>query len=97
MNLGSFADELLSLPGGRGALVKVARGASMFERFGAIGAAAGAGGHALSHGKAAVTGDPWDKPQGSVLGAAARTGAGGLTAAAILTLLSRMASKGKKG
>lgn len=95
MNLRSFADELLCLRAGE-SLVKVAKD-PLLARFGAIGGLAGLGRHGLEHTKALATGNPYDVPVDSTTGAAVKGVAGGLTAAGILKLLGRMASKGKKG
>ena len=96
MNLASFSDELLAVTAARGVLVKTARGAMLHSRLGAIGALAGLGAHGLQHGKSMVTGNPYDAPLGTAVGATVKTGVGGLAMASIFTLLARMGSKGKR-
>lgn len=96
MILESFTDELLSLNAGRGVIVKTASKSRLFERFGAIGGAAGLGSHGLAHGKAALTENPWDAPRDTTTEAGIKGLTGGLTAAAALKLLGMLATKGKR-
>ncbi len=96
MNLESFADELLRLRAGE-SFVKSAKASDMLlSRFGVIGGAAGLGSHALQHGKAMFTGNPWDAPRDTAVGAATKGALGGLTAAGALKLLAMMATKKKR-
>lgn len=88
MNLQSFADELGRLHGGRSAMLKVAK-AGFYGRMGSIGAASGLGGHLLQHGKALMTGDPYDEPQGTALGSALKAGLGGLSIGALMNLVAK--------
>jgi len=89
MNLAAFTDELVRLQGGREALAKVAGKGNMFVRMPAFGAAAGLGAHGLQHIKALATKDPADEPQGDFLGAALKTGVGGLSIAGLLHLIAK--------
>jgi hypothetical protein len=92
----SFIDELVNQQPCRGALVKTAK-AGFYGRMGAIGAGAGATSHLLSKLKHELTGaPPWEAPRGSTVGAATKTGIGGLTLAAALAAIPRILSKGKK-
>jgi hypothetical protein len=75
---------------------KAASKARLFERFGAIGAAAGLGSHGIAHGRAALTENPWDTPRDTVAEAAIKGGVGGLTAAGVIKLLGMIASRGKR-
>ena len=90
----SFIDELVNQESCRRALVKTAK-AGLYTRMGAIGGAAGATAHALSKLKHELTGaPPWEAPRGSTVGAATKTGLGGLTLAAILSAVAKR-GKGK--
>lgn len=97
MNLEAFTDELLRLHGEPQGLTKAAKkSTSLFLPFAAIGGAAGLGKNLYRHGKAAVTGNPWDKPWEPASQSAMEGALGGLTAAGILKLIGRFAKKGKR-
>lgn len=73
-------------------MVKVATG-GLFTRMGAIGAASGLGAHGLQHGKAMLTGDPYDVPTEGALDSVAKGGLGGLSVAGLLHLIGKATRK----
>lgn len=96
MFLHAFADELVKTAGS--SLTKTARLLSprrerLVERMTATGALSSAALHGVSKGKAGLSANPYDGPEGSFGGALAKGAVGGLLAALGLKALGRFGGK----